>query len=313
MLLALAIIGFLMKKLLSFLLLALGVGLLCVGAQAKTLRLFVIGNSFSGNATQYLPELAKEGGHELIIGYAQIGGAPLKLHWETVEISEKDSEDPKGRRYNKKTMRELLASQPWDIATIQQASVYSSEVASYQPYARQLVDFIHSVRPKTEVVMHQTWAYRTDSQNFGRVTDDHRAQSAQEMWEESRKAYRQISGELGLRLIPVGDAFWKINGDPQWAYRANPDFDLKTAADPLGPTGLYSLHKGYITRDGKTRLDAKHAGEAGCYLGGLVWYGFLFGEDPEKVKFAPPEVAPEFAAQLRRAAAQTLRENGVKF
>lgn len=278
-------------------------------AQAKTLRLFVIGNSFSTNATQYLPQLAKEGGHDLIIGRAQIGGAPLKLHWEIVAASEKNPDDPAGRRYSKKTMRELLASQPWDIATIQQASVYSSEVASYQPYARELRDFIHSVRPATEVVMHQTWAYRSDSPNFGRITDKKRAQNSREMWEESRKAYHQISGEMGLRLIPVGDAFWRVGSDPMWDYRPTPDFDPKTAADPLGPTGLYSLHEGYIERDDKIRLDAKHANDAGCYLGSLVWYGFLFGEDPTKVKFVPPEVAPEFAAQLRRAAAQTLREN----
>lgn len=282
-------------------------------ADAKTLRLFVIGNSFSTNATEYLPELAKEGGHNLIIGRAQIGGAPLKLHWETVEASEKKPDDAAGRRYNKKTMRELLASQPWDIATIQQASVNSSEVASYQPYARQLRDFIRSVQPQAEVVIHQTWAYRTDSQNFGRITDKRRAQNSREMWEESRKAYHQISGELGLRLMPVGDAFWKVSSDPTWAYRPNPNFDPKNPTDPSEPTGFNSLHKGYIVRDGKSRLDAKHASEAGCYLGGLVWYGFLFGEDPEKVKFAPPEVEPEFAAQLRRVAAQTLRENGVEF
>ncbi len=305
---------FTMKKFSSLLLMALTLVLLCAGAQAKTLRLMVIGNSFSTNATRYLPELAKEGGHKLIIGRAQVGGAPLKLHWEAVEAAEKNPDDPKGRRYSGKTLRELLASQEWDIATIQQASVYSSQVDSYQPYARQLREFIRSVRPKTEVIMHQTWAYRADAENFGRVTAERRAQSAREMWEESRKAYHQVSGELGLRLIPVGDAFWKINGDPQWAYRADESFDPKAAIKPFSPPQLYSLHRGYIWQDdlANIRLDANHANEAGCYLGGLVWYGFLFGEDPEKVKFAPPEIAPAFATQLRRAAAQTLKESGAK-
>jgi hypothetical protein len=39
-----------------------------------------------------------------------------------------------------------------------------------------------------------------------------------------------------------------------------------------------------------------------------VWYGFLFEESPEKLTYAPPSVAPEFAARLRRVAAQILQE-----
>ena len=40
----------------------------------KPLRVFLIGNSFSQNATRYLPELAKEGGHQLELGRAELGG-----------------------------------------------------------------------------------------------------------------------------------------------------------------------------------------------------------------------------------------------
>lgn len=60
-------------------------------------------------------------------------------------------------------------------------------------------------------------------------------------------------------------------------------------------------------KDGKLGKDANHANAAGEYLGALVWYGFLFNESPERLAWAPPGLAPDFAAHLRRVAAGVLR------
>ncbi len=49
--------------------------------KTDTLRLFLIGNSFSQNAARFLPQLAEEGGHPLVIGRAEIGGCTLQKHW----------------------------------------------------------------------------------------------------------------------------------------------------------------------------------------------------------------------------------------
>ena len=43
--------------------------------KGKSLRVFLIGNSFSQNATRYLPELAREGGHTLELGIAMFSRA----------------------------------------------------------------------------------------------------------------------------------------------------------------------------------------------------------------------------------------------
>ena len=40
--------------------------------QQDTLRLFIIGNSFSQNASNFLPQMAKERGKTLIIGHANL-------------------------------------------------------------------------------------------------------------------------------------------------------------------------------------------------------------------------------------------------
>ena len=55
----------------AFLLLTISV----VAGEPKTVRILTIGNSFSANATKYLNDLAKAGGHKLIHNSLVIGGA----------------------------------------------------------------------------------------------------------------------------------------------------------------------------------------------------------------------------------------------
>lgn len=284
-------------------------GSLLSNAQAKTIRLFMIGNSFSGNASKYLTAITKSAGDEIVIGKAEIGGAPMQKHWDAVVANEANPEDEKGKPYSGKSLKEKLSAQTWDIVSIQQASINSSNIDTYRPYAEKLRDFIKKLQPQAEVILHQTWAYRVDSKDFGQRQGGGSTKSQQEMWEASRAAYRTIAGELGLRLIPVGDAFQRVNTDPKWGFKPDEKFDYKNAVAPNLPDQTNSLNNGYAWgKDGKLGFDSHHANAAGCYLAGLVWYGKLFGESPEKVTFVPDSVSPEFAAFLRQTAAQVLAE-----
>lgn len=285
--------------------------------QARTVRLFVIGNSFSENATRFLPELARDGGHKVVLGRAEINGAPLQAHWEAVAAAEKNPDDPKGKPYGGKSLRDLLGSGVWDIVTIQQASIVSASVSTYQPYAGNLRDYIKKLQPQAEVVIHQTWAYRSDARKFSAVDATRTAQTQQEMWEESRKSYRRTAGELGVRLIPVGDAFWKVSSDSQWGYKKDATYDFDKPVFPLLPDQTNSLYGGYWWVEGKDgtenlSFDANHANTAGCYLAALVWYGFLFDESPEKLAFTPKTVPVDFGKYLRQVAWQTVKESAAK-
>lgn len=283
------------------------------GTQAHPLRVFIIGNSFSQNARRYLPEMAKAGGHSLVLGLAEAPGRSLRQHWEAVETAEKNPADPAGQLYKGQTLRQLLSQSTWDIVTIQQASVYSSDSETYRPYAQKLRDFIRSIQPNAEVVMHQTWFYRDDSKQFGflHAARGERTQTSAQMWQMSHAAYRTIAGELGVRVIPVGDAFWFASRDSRWGYKPDATFDFTRATPPNLPDQAHSLHAGYSWQNGQLNFDGNnHASDAGCYLGGLMWYGFLFHESPTKLSFVPPEVEPTFASYLRHIAAQTLLENG---
>ena len=272
--------------------------------QSDTLRLFLIGNSFSQNATRYLPQLAQEGGHLLKIGRAELGGCSLQRHWEIAEAADKNPADPKGKAYNGKSLRELLSSGTWDIVTIQQNSMNSGDATTYSPYAKKLFDLIKSIQPKAKILMHQTWAYRVDAKQFTQTADKQNASSAEEMWKKSRAAYHAVAKSLGVELIPVGDAFWKINSEPETTYKPDVNFNFDAAKSPDLPDQTNSLHAGYRwDNSGKIAFDANHANEAGCFLGGLVWYGVLFNQSPAKLKYLPEKVEERFAENLRKVAA----------
>jgi len=281
-------------------------------SKTDTLRLFLIGNSFSQNATRYLPQLAAEGKHPLKIGRAELGGCSLQRHWEIAEAAEKNPDDPKGKAYGGKSLRQLLSAGTWDVVTIQQNSMNSGDVTTYSPYAKKLFDLIKSIQPKARILIHQTWAYRSDSKQFTQIADKQFAASAKEMWEKSRAAYHTIADQLGIELIPVGDAFWKISSDPKTVYKSDTTFNFDNPQYPTLPNQTYSLHAGYrFDNSKKLAFDSNHANEAGCFLGGLVWYAVLFNEPVSKLKFRPGNVDEKFAVLLRNAA-QQVKENGKK-
>ena len=298
-----------MKSFAKHLILLAALFVVTSAAQARTLRLFIIGNSFSQNATRYLPQLAKEGGHELILGRAEVGGCSLERHWNAAAAAIANPEDEKGKFYGGKTLKERMGDVKWDVVTMQQYSLLSPNVETYRPFAQKLHDYVKTLQPQAEVVMHQTWAYRADANSFGFINKTEKAKTQQEMWQNSRAAYRTIAAELNLRLLPSGDAFWRVDSDPLWGYKKDAAFDFKNPVYPALPDQTHSLHVGYRwDKDKKFGMDANHANAAGCYLAGLVWYGVLFGESPEKLTFAPPEVPADFAAHLRKVASDVVQQ-----
>ncbi len=280
---------------------------------ARTLRLFHVGNSFSNNATRLLPELAKSGGHELIIGRAVTGGCSFERHWNAVEAFLANPDDPKGKIYSGKSLWENIRTDGWDVITVQQYSLHSPDYGTYQPFADKLHAHLRKLQPQAEIVIHQTWAYRRDAPRFGQVEKGKHAADHREMWEKSRAAYWQLASDLRARVIPVGDAFWRVDSDPTWGYRVDAAFDPKSPVHPALPDQRNSLHVGYRwSADKKFSMDANHANVAGEYLGALVWYGFLFNESPERLTFVPPGVTPEFAAHLRQVAWRVVQETAAE-
>jgi hypothetical protein len=282
---------------------------------AKTVRLLTIGNSFSRNATRHLDDLAKAGGHELIHRPIVVGGASLELHATKAQANERDPADPAGRYTNGLSLKEMLRADRWDFVTIQQASLKSHDLATYRPFAAQLRDFIREHAPQAKLLVHQTWAYRVDDPRFTKPSGKSGEPATQEaMYRGLSRAYRAIARELGTGLIPVGDAFFLADTDPQWGYRVDAVFDFKSAQPPALPDQRCSLHVGWRWQKAKDcvmrlSMDGHHANTAGEYLGACVWYEVLFGESAVGNPFEAPGVEPGHAHFLQQTAHRAVTQS----
>jgi len=275
----------------------------------KHVRLLAVGNSFSGNATHFLGDLvAASGGNRLTFAHASIGGCPLEKHVRLAEAFENDPRDPAARPYSgKASLRDLLQREKWDYVTIQQASIKSFELEAYRPWAKKLYDYIKRCCPQTEVLVHQTWAYREDDPLF-RGGDF----SADIMHQRLSHAYATIAGELGCRVIPVGDAFQAVRMLPAWRFNGNLAVDPRAYQYPRLPEQGRTLHAGWRwnTRGGSQRLtnDTRHAGVAGEYLGACVWFEFLYQQTVVGNAFVPRGLPVDDARKLQEIAHQVVAE-----
>ena len=280
----------------------------------KTVRLLTVGNSFSHNATHYLGELAKAGGDTLVLKEDIVGGASMELHWGKAQSHEKDAADKNGLYTSGKGLSDDLKGSHWDVVTIQQASVLSHNVDTYRPYAQELRDYIHRNAPDATVLLHETWEYRVDDPRFSAAnTKAGEPKTQDEMYQGLSSAYSTIAKELGVRRIPVGDAFHAANHDPKWGYRVPAEkFDSKNAKKGELPDQTHSLNVGWSwkDKDGKTTLgmDGHHASMAGEYLGACVWYEVLFGKSVENNSYVPAGLDAEYAKFLRATAHRAVQE-----
>ena len=193
---------------------------LCAGilgtASAKDLKVLMIGNSFSVCVGKCLPSIVKSfPEHSLELTAATIGGCPLEKHVRNIKDT---SDDPKAGKYwiavwtvskggpvkyksSSGKLPDLLKTKSYDIVTIQQASPLSWRWASYEPYAGELIAFIRQCQPNAEIVIQETWSYRTDSGAFKGFKVDQTG-----MYEHLRDAYKKLAEKYKFRVIPTGDA-----------------------------------------------------------------------------------------------------------
>lgn len=279
--------------------------------EAKTVKLLTIGNSFSANATHYLGDLAKAGGHTLIHQPLVIGGASFQVHAEKAQKHEADPKDKAGLYTSGRGLKENLELQKWDYVTIQQASIKSHDFTTYQPYAGWLRDYITKHAPQAKLLVHETWEYRKDDPRFSKPGD---LKSQEEMYTGLSAAYDKIAAEFNARIIPTGDAFHLADTDPSWAYQTDTTFNPKAAKQPELPNQTHSLHVGWRwakpKNGGKIALsmDGHHASMAGEYLGACVWYEVLFSESAVGNAFMPKGLDPTYARFLQETAHRAVTE-----
>ncbi len=308
-------------KLIATIALSAIVALPVFAQEAKSLRVLMIGNSYSRSVLQELPAIAKaDPSVKLVIRGATIGGCTLQRHLNEFETSAaKPDHRPytvnlpiPGRKDNKASLQECLKDGQYDIVTIQQASPLSWDITTFDDAAR-LIEIVRKFQPKAEIIGHMTWSYRADDP---RILPGGKFNLTQaQMQEKIIACYRELARRHRIRIIPVGIAVKLFRERVPQPFTAAdvPKTPVKYEYPNLPPVrndvvggSRWIRHR--TTKERVLKTDHIHFNARGEYLQGCVWYMFLFGKTAKDVKYVSPRITPEdarFLAQCAEVAVQT--------
>ncbi len=254
-----------------------GSAVCCGAAEAppQSLKVLAVGNSFSWSVMAYLPRVAAAAGCELQLEQASLDGCSLKQHWEAVERSEAD---PAYKPYNRQpynesfapfNLREKLESASWDVVTIQQASHDSWRPEAFEPYAENLIAYIHKYAPQAQVTIQQTWSYKPGEGRLAQWELD-----STQMYERLTACYVGLAQRFALPILPTGLAVQIVRMGAVGTY---PELDM------IGP-------------------DKYHLSDSGQYLQACVWFSALFRRSAAEIAFVPESISAAQADFIRRCA-----------
>lgn len=187
-----------------------------------TLRILGIGNSFTEDGMEYLPDLLAAAGIEnVIMGRIILGGCSLERHCK------EHAADTDCYTYSKSThnrwetvlrkarLRDGIANERWNIIIIQQVSGKAGIYQTYEPWLGRIVEIVRLHCPNAGACIgwQQTWAYSADSQHedFNRYDCDQ-----QLMYAAIVSAVKQLKAETSIEVvIPTGTAIQNLrNAQP---------------------------------------------------------------------------------------------------
>lgn len=176
------------------------------------MRVLCVGNSFSEDASRYLHQIARADKVDINVANLMIGGCFFYKHFRNFMSDAKDYT----LGFNgvsttvRVTMTEVLLSNEWDCVSIQQASAFSPDYNTYQPYADALCDHIRECVPKTKLLVHETWAYEEGSAKLLSVNGA-KYTKREEMYNDIRASYQKLYNDVGADLyIESGTLFQKL-------------------------------------------------------------------------------------------------------
>lgn len=163
------------------------------------MNVLMIGNSYTVDASRYLHRIARADGVKLTTACLYIGGCSLERHFRNMHTEADAYElyingEASGFHVS---LKEALLNRSWDAVTFQQASHFSMDYASYQPYLDELMAYAKKLCPKAKHVIHQTWSDAADSHRlaqFGYL-------NTQAMFADVERAYAAAAEKTGADLI----------------------------------------------------------------------------------------------------------------
>ena len=169
----------------------------------REMKVLCIGNSFSIDAVENnLVELAAERGIDLTVGNLYIGGCSLERHALNMRgdsavysyrLMQRNAETGEFERLvtDSLSILQALLSDDWDVVTMQQASHYSGQWFTYEPWLSELIDSVRlHIQDKTKIYWYMTWAYQQDAKHPAFVPNYNGSQAY--MYDEILGCNRQV-------------------------------------------------------------------------------------------------------------------------
>ena len=273
--------------------------------RAENINLLVIGNSFSLDATRFLPDLvnASNGETGMFVGVLYKGGSTAKTQWENIDSDTYFTFYGNGVAQSTMSVADALAYRAWDIVVLQQWTGYynlggdydteSSEYA-FQPYLTNIAQYVKQSLPSAEIMLHETWAYEV---GFGGcATAANQTAMTLNLYKSNEKAAQDIAvslygeGASPLRILPSGYLMHLARNLSD----ENGNAVFANAFDKADVTGAATIDLGsrfYTENAVKLHRDGYHASPAASYMLSALWYNILFDTTVSESGYMPGAVS----------------------
>lgn len=224
------------------------------------IKILAVGNSFSEDATHYLHQIAAADQIDIKVGNLYIGGCSLERHWNNIQTNAAEYLYEENGASTEKyvSVQEALHMDRWDFLVTQQVSQDSGLPDTYHPYIEHIMDYFKANAPRAEILLHETWAYETDSLHSGFCNYE---QDQQIMYKKLAETYRAAAEQFNVRLIPCGDAVQELRQKDPFRY---------------GQGGMSLCRDGF-------HMNIIY----GRYLLSAVWYKMLTGNSVKNNTYIP--------------------------
>lgn len=251
--------------------------------KGKTLKLLMIGNSFSQDTVNWLPQIAKNVGFtDIVIGNLVIGGCTISTHYANSQSNAanyeftyyKNGAWTDGTTGLKRTMQYGIEYANWDFISLQQQSGNSGNVSSYNHELLGLIEYVKSkaTNSNMKLVWNMTWAYPGESNWFGGLYSN-----------DQMIMYNSICSAVQEKIL-TNDDFCTFSPAGTAIQNARTSF----FGDSMGNE---TYVKDVLNRDG-----AHLSVNEGRFISSLSMFCTLTGYMPNEITYHPEEVdEKEFA------------------
>ncbi|MBE7080649.1 MAG: DUF4886 domain-containing protein [Clostridiales bacterium] len=262
----------------------------------QTLKLLMIGNSFSQDTVNWLPQIASSLGfqsQDIVIGNLVIGGCTLATHYANSQSNAAEYEFTyyqngvwvNGSNGPKQTMEYGIRFTNWDFISLQQQSGNSGNPDSYNSDLTGLVKYVQSRATNTnmKLVWNMTWAYPSSSNWFGGLYSNSQA-----------NMYNAIVSTVQAKIVP------------------NEEFRLISPAGTAIQNGRTSYIGDDYTGDDVNKLNEWNRDGAhlsvyeGRFMSSLTMFCTLTGYTPDEITYNPTNVDAKEAAVIRESVRNAL-------